>query len=84
MTVEPRPESSTILIVDDQPSVRHFVGRALNKLQRFHHTLMAHTLMAMTSKRGIISHEPYNLCGNHVASAGKNQSATSIASWIST
>ena len=29
MTAAPRPESAKILIVDDQPSVRHFVGRVL-------------------------------------------------------
>jgi CheY-like chemotaxis protein len=30
MTAGPRPQSAKILIVDDQPSVRHFVGRVLN------------------------------------------------------
>jgi CheY-like chemotaxis protein len=30
MTAAPRPASAKILIVDDQPSVRHFVGRVLN------------------------------------------------------
>jgi CheY-like chemotaxis protein len=30
MTAVPRPQSAKILIVDDQPSVRHFVSRVLN------------------------------------------------------
>jgi hypothetical protein len=31
-----------------------------------------------------MTYDPYNRWGNQVASPGKNQSATNIASWIST
>ena len=75
--------SADKLLVSGQPFRHHdegnIVGRSVGELQRFHHTFMA-----MRSKHGIIIHEPYSLCGSHVASAGRNHSATSIASWIST
>jgi hypothetical protein len=49
--------SANEFVVSGQPFRRHdeanVVGRALDELKRFHHTLMI-----MRSKRGIICHEP--------------------------